>query len=341
MKKLLLLLFASILCFQSYGQGLYELSLAKEVLPLTDRKFYIASVMDYRTDKSNIGVFRLGLLDSSRPVILKGGLSVSLQKYFDFALPKEGVMIPISIKVRVLKIAQWRTNNNEMASVDLALDYYSQNDLVFSSKKNLVVTDEDVIQRHEGNIRDALKMSILEFSKCDWLAKMDSEAVLALSKGLVPVPVVEESMAGSIQFKPEVVKEEIAYGENRNITTFGYQIGGYSMIGMDYEVRLSNSMGLHAGLGYLGYTYGLMVHTNAKKNSPYFNFSFKDGGLGVLQVAAVEYGGRLVMNKRSGFGLTFQIGIAKVLKMNDAFKDLMYKGASPEFMPSMGIGFSW
>lgn len=341
MKKGVLFLFALLLCFRAFGQGSYELSLAKEDITLSNRKFYIASVLDNRLDKSNIGVFRLGLFDSSHPVLLKEGMVNSLQKFFDYALPKEGVQIPISIKVKTLKVAQWRTNNNEMGSVDLAIDYYFNNELLFSSKKNLTVTDEDIMQRHEGNIREALKLSLLEFNNCDWLTKMDSNAIASRSKVGVPVTVSAESTAGSIQFKPDVMQKEIEYGQNRNVFTLGYQIGGYSMVGFDYEIRFHDYIGIHAGAGYLGYTYGLMVHTAPNKNSSFINFSFKDGGFGLMQVAGVEYGGRLVMNRQTGLGLTFQIGVVRILKLDDAMKTALFDGETPKSMLSMGIGLSW
>lgn len=341
MKKLLLLFVASIFCFQSYAQGAYELTLAKEAVTLADRKFYIVSVSDSRIDKSNIGVFKLGLLDTSHPVLLKDGLNVSLLRFFDSALPKEGAMIPISIKVRTLKVAQWRSNNEEMGSVELALDYYFKNNLIFSSKKSFDVSDEDVMQRHEGNIREALKLSLKEFNSCDWLAKLDSNAVLALSKGDEPLAISNVTVPGSIQFNPGAAQSETAFGQNRNIATLGYQIGGYSLIGLDYEIRFHDYVGIHAGAGFLGYTYGLMIHTSPHKNSPFINFSFKDGGFGMLSAAAIEYGGHLVLNKQSGFALTFQIGLAKILKVQQAYVDALFEGEVPEAMLSMGIGFSW
>ena len=71
---------------------------------------------------------------------------------------------------------------------------------------------------------------------------------------------------------------EISYGQedsvperSRNVLAFGYQIGGYTLIGVNYEIRVHDYFGIHFGMGYSGYTAGLKIHTNEKKNSPFFN----------------------------------------------------------------------
>lgn len=197
------------------------------------------------------------------------------------------------------------------------------------------MTDYDVLKLHEANIREALKRSLFEFNKSEWLAKVNSgTTALAAS--------VADSSSNYLHYVPTSSPYNVVEEQNRNITTVGYQIGGYSMIGFDYEIRLPNNLGVHFGAGFRGYTYGLMIHTSSKKNSPYFNISFKDGGFGLLHTAGVECGGRWVFNKYSGVGLTFQYGVVKILKIDDAFEDLMFgvEGA-PEYMMSVGIGLSW
>jgi hypothetical protein len=99
---------------------------------------------------------------------------------------------------------------------------------------------------------------------------------------------------------------------------------------------------MHFGGGFFGYTVGLKIHTNSMKNSPFFNLNFKDGGFGLINVAGVEYGGRWVFSKKSDFGLHFQIGIVKILQINEDFEDKLYNEKdAPPVMLSMGIGFSW
>jgi hypothetical protein len=342
MKRAILLFVAPFLFVHSYGQSAYEISLANETIHISDRKFYIESVIDHRIERSHIGTIRFGLLDSNHPVLLKDGLSNSLQGYFDHSLPKGNAQIPILIKVNKLKIGQWSTGANEHGYVDLLLEYYYNNDFVFSSKQHIEVTDYDVLQRHEENIREALRRSLLEFNKSEWLSKIDSSAIKTMISVATLNAPMADSTSGRIYFKPTAVYNEITEDENRNVTTIGYQIGGYSLIGFDYEVRFQNILGIHFGAGFRGYTCGLMIHANSKKNSQYFNISFKDGGFGLLHVAGVEYGGRWVFDKQRGFGLTFQIGVVKILKIDEAIRDeLFYGEETPRFMSSMGIGLSW
>ncbi|HOH24673.1 MAG: hypothetical protein KBB20_06865 [Bacteroidales bacterium] len=141
----------------------------------------------------------------------------------------------------------------------------------------------------------------------------------------------------------------ISYGQedsvperSRNVLAFGYQIGGYTLIGVNYEIRVHDYFGIHFGMGYSGYTAGLKIHTNEKKNSPFFNISYKDGGFGLLKAFGTEFGGRLVFNKKSEFGLHFQIGLAKILEIEENFEELLFNNKkAPPYMLSLGIGFSW
>ncbi len=114
------------------------------------------------------------------------------------------------------------------------------------------------------------------------------------------------------------------------------------MIGFDYEIRMHDYFGLHFGGGLYGYTYGVMIHTNPKRQSSYYNISYKDGGFGMLNTAGLEYGGKLLFNKKSGFGLLFQIGLAKIVKIDETFAQTLYHdGQRPDMMWTMGIGFCW
>jgi len=132
--------------------------------------------------------------------------------------------------------------------------------------------------------------------------------------------------------------------QTRNVFALGYQIGGYSLIGVNYEIRVADYFGIHIGGGLLGFTSGIKIHTNPEKNSSFINMSFKDGGFGQISVIAVEYGGRWIWKEKSDMGLHYQIGMMNVLKMTDEFKEALYgkeDKKTPEFGLSLGIGISW
>lgn len=127
-----------------------------------------------------------------------------------------------------------------------------------------------------------------------------------------------------------------------DVVAIGYQIGGYTLIGIDYEMRVHDYFGIHVGGGFKGYTIGLKIHTAPWRNSSFVNLSLKDGGFGLLTAVAAEYGGKWVFNKKNNFGLHSQIGIAKIIGVERNFERSFFgsKGAPP-VMLSVGIGFSW
>ncbi len=131
--------------------------------------------------------------------------------------------------------------------------------------------------------------------------------------------------------------------ENRNTTTIGYQIGGLTLIGIDYEMRLHDNFGVHFGAGLLGYTAGIKIHSKPDKNSSFFNLSFKDAGMGEFRTVGVEYGGKWVFNKeKSDFGLVFQVGIAAITTISDEFKEKMYPEVdTPPATLTVGVGFGF
>lgn len=128
----------------------------------------------------------------------------------------------------------------------------------------------------------------------------------------------------------------------RDIFTVGYQIGGYSLVGFNYEMRVSDLFGVHFGAGIAGFTGGVKIHTKPDVKSAFFNLSYKDGGFGSLNTAGVEFGGRWVFKPGSRFGLLYQIGAAAVLNIDEDFENELYgQEDSHPAMLSVGIGLSW
>ncbi len=60
----------------------------------------------------------------------------------------------------------------------------------------------------------------------------------------------------------------------------GYQIGGITYFGFEYEFRFSKYIGLNSGIGILGFSGGLKFHSCPCRSGPFLNISFKDGGFG-------------------------------------------------------------
>lgn len=130
--------------------------------------------------------------------------------------------------------------------------------------------------------------------------------------------------------------------EDKNILAIGYQIGGYSLVGFNYEIRVQDYFGIHFGAGFIGYTAGIKIHTSSRRNSPFFNICFKDGGFGQINVAGVEYGGKLKLSRTGNFGIHFQIGLVKILSISSEFERTLFRNTeTPEALLSMGLGLSW
>lgn len=129
---------------------------------------------------------------------------------------------------------------------------------------------------------------------------------------------------------------------SRDVFALGYQIGGYNLLGFDIEKRVSNVIGLHVGAGFVGYTGGVKIHTGPKKDAPFFNVSYKDGGMGLLKVVAYELGGRFLKSKVKERALHVQFGVAKILQVEREFGYALFKTYDvPEYVLSFGVGLSW
>lgn len=99
-----------------------------------------------------------------------------------------------------------------------------------------------------------------------------------------------------------------------------HQIGGFTLIGINYEIMLNDPLGIHFGGGHAGFTFGLQSHTNGDKDSSYFNLNFKDGGFGLINTAGVEYGSKLRFSQKNDFGILTQFGIGAITGIDDSFE---------------------
>ena len=128
---------------------------------------------------------------------------------------------------------------------------------------------------------------------------------------------------------------------NRDVKALGYQIGGFNLIGFDYEYRVSDILGVHFGAGLVGYTGGIKVHSNAEKMGPFFNLSWKDAGFGQMNGVGLEYGSHLGLSKKSDFGLMLQLGLFGITHITRQFRQTIFGASRPALIFSFGLGFAW
>lgn len=132
----------------------------------------------------------------------------------------------------------------------------------------------------------------------------------------------------------------MAKSNAKTFLNMGYQIAGYSLIGFDFEYRTTNDwVAGHIGIGYRGATIGLKFYP-IKNSNLFLNASIKDGGWGLIDVAALEIGGR-GMSKNKNIGIIFQIGLNRIFYINPAFNNKIFKtDTNVKYFISGGIGIT-
>ena len=344
MKKLVFSLLLAVFALNMTAQKNHEIHLTPKLLDYDNPAFYVKEVKDNRDNKSQIGIVKKGFFNTRRPATFEQDFETTLLNYYQAAVPRGSYQRPITIQINQLKIQEKTDLTTEYAIVTLDADYYFKGRLMFSDKRDRKVNGLDVTTMHAANVRSILAQSIKTFAASGWLEKIDDEKTVAKperteNETANPKASVENNSA-TREPLPDVDKpaeEETT----RNILAVGYQIGGYTLAGINYEIRVHDYIGVHFGAGIFGLTGGVKIHTNPSRDSNFFNLSVKDGGFGGIETAGVEFGGRWVFKDGARFGLHYQIGIAGVISIAPEMEDQVYDGNAPDASLVMGIGFSW
>lgn len=131
----------------------------------------------------------------------------------------------------------------------------------------------------------------------------------------------------------------IADSEDNNVA-LGYQIGGNTLVGFDYELRVSDLVGIHAGAGYIGAGGGVRFHFDDEVHASYFDINYKDCGLGLMESIGFEIGGTWLVATDSGVRGSF--GIQKILWTEDDFERQIFDGEkAPSVILAFQIGWAW
>jgi hypothetical protein len=327
MKKIILLLvfFGQFLAAQK--QQVLEFPF--EEIQIPNRSFYIEDVQDTRPVKSvSIGVIHKGIFNIPYQAVLENGLENALFNYYENTLLKEKRQLGIYLKISKLHVFEKAKQGYRLSFANVSIEYYYQNQLLFSNEQEVKAVGRDIGNSHAKNIEEALQKSLFEFSYSDWESK--TQFSFEGEKEVVEKRTFQ---------KRQVSKEETG----KDVLAIGYQIGGYALIGFEYEFRISDFIGLNLGGGVQGMTAGLKLHANASKNSPFINVNFKDGGFGLLNTRGVDLGGRIVLDKSSDFALHLQVCYAVINSIDSEFEYELYGYGedAPKYFFTFGAGFSW
>ena len=131
--------------------------------------------------------------------------------------------------------------------------------------------------------------------------------------------------------------------QNLNLLEIGYQLGGKTYLGAEYEYRFSKYIGLNLGAGILGYTAGFKFHTCPCRTGPFLNISFKDGYFGKFSTINAELGGVLVFfDKEEKLGLLGQVGFGQILYVSSGYNDKFSKSYNKnDMIMAFGVGLSY
>lgn len=125
-----------------------------------------------------------------------------------------------------------------------------------------------------------------------------------------------------------------------NNIAVGYQIGGYTLVGVDYEIRMSDHFGVHFGGGLAGGTLGFRIHTGDDTHSPFIGVNLKDGGFGLINVVAAQFGGTWEIGDEHG--LRYEVGLHQILKIDKDLERTIYgNDKAPPIGLSLGLGWAW
>lgn len=339
MKNILVLLLL-LVSFFANAKKPYFIEIPKNGIKMNNRTFYIDRVVDNRSKKSYIGMVSTGIFGNSRPATTSNGLMVDVFNFYKNALPKANNQIPITIFIDHFEIIEKINFATETGIADISFSYYSNDRKLFEDKQHVEITSSDVTRLHGQNISLALAKTIFAFNKSDWLTIL-KDTTQSPSQQAVASDTTSNIVTTSYKDTDEGSYDTYE-NTNRNNFIIGYQIGGYTLIGFDYEIRIHDYFGFHTGAGLYGYNIGLNIHLKPTKNSSFFNLSYKDGGFGRLSAIGVEFGSKIKFSRKSDLGLFFQFGLVKIVQMDNMLQNLFNISNSNQiYSLSLGFGLGW
>jgi opacity protein-like surface antigen len=129
----------------------------------------------------------------------------------------------------------------------------------------------------------------------------------------------------------------------KQVYTLGYQIGGYTYFGTNYEHKFAPRIGWHFGIGFSGYTAGFKLHFNDCKECPMINIAFKDGGFGHIGTVGAEFASRLFnFNKNGSLAAYAQFGYGYITYLSSQkHSELFGNKNAPEGIFTFGVGLNF
>lgn len=125
---------------------------------------------------------------------------------------------------------------------------------------------------------------------------------------------------------------DIKFTETKKMAiTIGLLNGG-GLLGAELETLLSNKLGAHIGVGFVGACVGLDYHLKPTTNSSYFSLELRNQGIGEIYTDTSLGLGFVLRFK----GISAQIGGAYILK---AGPNTIENWNTGSFVPQVSLGY--
>lgn len=311
----------------SFGQNKFSISLENEkIADFETREFFIKNVID----KNNNKVFTYSKISNNEQIAIIE-YDTDLQREVKFLLlnsmPEKKNQIGLTLIIDALSSTENYGPKSEGLKITFQAKLVFEEEVLYTSRSEKVFSDVKSSDEYPSFIVQTIQQFIYDFAM---VVEPDTSAKIDKSK-------MEE------QTPSEKERENTLLGnKSRDVIAIGFQIGGFSLIGIDYEFRATDIIGIHAGVGYRGFTAGVKFHWKPTKDGGFINVSFKDGGFGEIVGWAVEYGSRIPFRKsKRSFGFHYQVGLALITDLSPDYRKA-FGGVKPPFPSiSTGLGFSW
>jgi hypothetical protein len=175
-KMFFLVLFLGIINHQSlFAQQIPAqlLILKQEQFPLPNRKFYIQKIVcDFNQPKYFLT--RRGIFNKQRTITFGDSLQKVLMRYIKPSNTYRAGLVPITIRIKELKIREQRHFLNEEGTAKIVMDFYVETDYkplrLFHTDASRIYTGfMNISAEHEENFREIVKSCLLDFNN----AKVD------------------------------------------------------------------------------------------------------------------------------------------------------------------------
>jgi hypothetical protein len=162
---LLFTLFLGVSFIPPIQAQIIDISLTNSKLKFERRDFYLDSVVDNRSDTTNIGEVLIGLSKKRVKINLKRGAKVEIKRYFNQFISAGPKLYPLNVSIDRLNISEYFKKHKEYGVIDISLGFFRKGRLVgyVDEKREYWDDNADVTQIHSKELAHVLKSCIRKY----------------------------------------------------------------------------------------------------------------------------------------------------------------------------------